>query len=184
MLAQGELKRRSTATQFPVLVGFGHFSPPLLRGEASVFVTIILTNLFWTSRFCDQWPYFWLPCSELYVSVTIFCPQWVGQHGQDGAPAVGPVALVRRWALHVQDLWKKHLHACLIFLRNNILSESEGQSLWLARERSGLKLFEGEFSWIFAFQTCPEKDREEAECLEGNCPVRWLLYVSMLIKKK
>ena len=127
-----------------------------------------------------------LSYSELYVSVTIFCPQWVGQHGQDGAPAVGPVALVRRWAY--PSMFKIfELNTCMLVSSSyviNILSEGEGQSLWLARERSGLKLFEGEFSWFFAFQTCPGNDREEAECLEANCPVRWLLCVSMLIKKK
>ena len=42
--AQGALKRRSIVTQFPVLVGFGYFGPPCC--EASVFVTIFLTDLF------------------------------------------------------------------------------------------------------------------------------------------
>ena len=64
---QGAPKKQNIATLFPVPVRFRHL--------------VSLSWLLW---------------SEPAVSVTIFCPQWVGQHGQDGAPAVGPVALVRR----------------------------------------------------------------------------------------
>ena len=85
--AQGALKRRSIATQFPVLVGFGHFWPPLLWGISFSYnisdqlvlnqqilwpMTIYLASLFWVIRFCDHilpsvsWSAWtrWSPCSR------------------------------------------------------------------------------------------------------------------------